>query len=39
MWKFTKVCPKEIPVTKQIGQIKKRIYESKQNKVPLAPHA
>jgi succinate dehydrogenase / fumarate reductase iron-sulfur subunit len=31
MWKCTEVCPKEIPVTKQIGQIKKRIYESKKN--------
>ncbi len=30
MWKCTEVCPKEIPVTKQIGQIKKRIYESKK---------
>lgn len=29
LWKCTEVCPKEIPVTKQIGQIKKRIYESK----------
>jgi len=28
-WKCTEVCPKEIPVTKQIGQIKKRIYETK----------
>jgi succinate dehydrogenase / fumarate reductase iron-sulfur subunit len=28
-WKCTEVCPKEIPVTKHIGQIKKRIYESK----------
>ena len=30
LWKCTEVCPKEIPVTKKIGQIKKRIYESKQ---------
>lgn len=30
MWKCTEVCPKEIPVTKQIGQIKKHIYESKK---------
>lgn len=30
LWKCTEVCPKEIPVTKQIGQIKKRIYESRQ---------
>jgi len=29
MWKCTEVCPKEIPVTQQIGQIKKRIYEAK----------
>jgi len=29
LWKCTKVCPKEIPVTKQIGQIKKQIYEIK----------
>ena len=28
----TKVCPKEIPVTKEINQIKKRITDSKQNK-------
>ena len=32
LWKCTEVCPKEIPVTKQIGQIKKRIYESKHPK-------
>ncbi len=31
-WKCTEVCPKEIPVTQQIGQIKKRIYESKHRK-------
>ena len=31
-WKCTEVCPKEIPVTKQIGQIKKRIYEAKHSK-------
>ncbi len=31
-WKCTEVCPKEIPVTKQIGQIKKRIYETKPPK-------
>jgi len=30
-WKCTEVCPKEISVTKEIGQIKKRIYERKQN--------
>ena len=32
LWKCTEVCPKEIPVTKQIAQIKKRIYESKSSK-------
>ena len=32
LWKCTEVCPKEIPVTKQIGQIKKRIYEAKHSK-------
>ena len=32
LWKCTEVCPKEIPVTKQIGHIKKRIYESKHSK-------
>ncbi|MEW6376770.1 MAG: succinate dehydrogenase iron-sulfur subunit [Thermodesulfobacteriota bacterium] len=32
LWKCTEVCPKEIPVTKEIGQIKKRIYGSKQEK-------
>lgn len=32
LWKCTEVCPKEIPVTKQIGQIKKRIYENKHPK-------
>ncbi len=26
LWKCTEVCPKKIPVTQQIGQIKKRIY-------------
>lgn len=31
-WKCTEVCPKEIPVTKQIGQIKKRIYEAKEKR-------
>ncbi len=31
-WKCTEVCPKEIPVTKQIGQIKKRIFDSKHPK-------
>jgi len=32
LWKCTEVCPKEIPVTKQIGQIKKRIYGIKHPK-------
>jgi succinate dehydrogenase / fumarate reductase, iron-sulfur subunit len=32
LWFCTKVCPKEIPVTKQIGQIKKRIYDAKHPK-------
>ncbi len=31
-WWCTKVCPKEIPVTRQIAQIKKRIIESKKGK-------
>ena len=30
LWKCTEVCPKEIPVTKQIGQIKKRIYKAEK---------
>ncbi len=30
LWKCTEVCPKKIPVTKQIGQIKRRIYEAKR---------
>jgi len=30
LWKCTEVCPKQIPVTKQIGQIKRRIHESKK---------
>ena len=32
LWKCTEVCPKKIPVTKQIGQIKRRIYEAKHPK-------
>ncbi len=32
LWKCTEVCPKQIPVTRQIGRIKKRIYEAKQEK-------
>ncbi|VVB97689.1 Fumarate reductase (CoM/CoB) subunit B [uncultured archaeon] len=31
-WMCTKVCPKEIPVTKEIFEIKKRILESKKGK-------
>ncbi len=31
-WWCTKVCPKEIPVTKEIFEIKKRILESKKSK-------
>ncbi len=30
LWKCTEVCPKEIAVTKLIGQIKRRISESKR---------
>lgn len=30
LWKCTEVCPKEIPVTKLIGQIKRKIYEVKK---------
>lgn len=29
LWKCTEVCPKEIPITREIGQTKKRIYERK----------
>ena len=29
LWNCTEVCPKKIPVTQQIGQIKRRIYEAK----------
>lgn len=32
LWKCTEVCPKKIPVTKQIGQIKRRIHEAKHPK-------
>jgi succinate dehydrogenase / fumarate reductase iron-sulfur subunit len=32
LWKCTEVCPKEIPVTKQIGRIKKRIYDARPPK-------
>jgi succinate dehydrogenase / fumarate reductase iron-sulfur subunit len=31
LWKCTEVCPKKIPVTQQIGQIKRRIYEAKHS--------
>jgi len=31
LWKCTEVCPKGIPVTKQIAQIKRRIYERKHS--------
>lgn len=30
LWKCTEVCPKEIPVTKLIGQIKRKLYETKK---------
>ncbi len=30
LWKCTEVCPKEIPVTKQIGRIKRKIFETKR---------
>jgi succinate dehydrogenase / fumarate reductase iron-sulfur subunit len=32
LWKCTEVCPKEIPVTRQIGRIKKRIYDTRHPK-------
>ncbi len=32
LWKCTEVCPKQIPVTKEIGRIKKRMYGAKQEK-------
>jgi succinate dehydrogenase / fumarate reductase iron-sulfur subunit len=32
LWKCTEVCPKEIPVTKKIGQIKRRIYDAKHKR-------
>ncbi len=31
-WMCTKVCPKEIPVTKEIFEVKKRILESRKGK-------
>jgi succinate dehydrogenase / fumarate reductase, iron-sulfur subunit len=30
LWKCTEVCPKQIPVTKEIGQIKRKIFEAKK---------
>ncbi len=30
LWKCTEVCPKKIPVTKQIAQIKRRIHEARR---------
>ena len=30
LWKCTEVCPREIPVTKQIGRIKARIFEARK---------
>jgi succinate dehydrogenase / fumarate reductase iron-sulfur subunit len=35
LWKCTEVCPKGIPVTQQIGQIKKRIYDTKKGSKPI----
>ncbi len=35
LWKCTEVCPKEIPITRQIGQMKRRIYEQKTRKGEL----
>ena len=32
LWKCTEVCPKEIPITKQIGRIKRYIHDSKPPK-------
>lgn len=32
-WICTKVCPKEIPVTKEIFEVKKRILESKKDSI------
>jgi succinate dehydrogenase / fumarate reductase iron-sulfur subunit len=32
LWKCTEVCPKEIPVTKCLGKIKKKIHDMKQGK-------
>jgi succinate dehydrogenase / fumarate reductase iron-sulfur subunit len=30
LWKCTEVCPRQIPVTKQIGRIKAKIFETKK---------
>ena len=32
LWKCTEVCPQQIPVTRQIGRIKKRLHEARQEK-------
>lgn len=32
LWKCTEVCPKEIPITKEIGQMKKKIYDAKHGR-------
>ena len=32
LWKCTEVCPKEIPVTKCLGRVKKRIHDMKQGR-------
>ncbi len=32
LWKCTEVCPKQIPVTKEIGQIKRYLFEAKKEK-------
>jgi succinate dehydrogenase / fumarate reductase iron-sulfur subunit len=32
LWKCTEVCPKEIPVTKCLGKIKKKIHDMKEDR-------
>jgi succinate dehydrogenase / fumarate reductase iron-sulfur subunit len=32
LWKCTEVCPKEIPVTKCLGRIKKKVHDMKKEK-------
>lgn len=32
LWKCTEVCPKEIPITQEIGQIKRKIFEVKHKR-------